>query len=173
MADVLTPVRIGRAHNASVSAGATETQELDFDFSLRQGALIHAVEFAVLNVVIASPSNNDNETAVLSLHVETGALEDTLDGATDEFRLDSEVVAEAALMVTALATSGIAAMVWTGERRWDYNAILGKPLLIAQNMTFRVDATAGLVINGATARILYQYVRLTPQELADQFLLRR
>lgn len=180
MAEVLTPFRIARAHNASVAAGVTETQEIDFEFALSQGALLYVAEFALLNVVIATMADNDDETAAMSLHAETGALEDTLDGVTDEVRLDSEVIGEAAYHVAGsddFGGAGVGAAksmaAWTGERRWDYHAMLGQPLLIAQNLTFRVDATAGLTVNGATVRIFYKYVRLSRSELAQQFLLRR
>lgn len=180
MAQILTPFRIARIHNAAVAANTTETQELDFDFALRQGALLYVVELALLNAGITTMADNDDETVVLSLHVETGSLEDTLDGATDETRLDSEVIAEAAYHIAGsddLGGAGVGTAktmaAWTGERRWDYANMLGQPLLIAQNVTLRVDCSTGVNVNGATARIVYRYVALTPTELAEQFILRR
>lgn len=176
MVKALTPVRIARISRQSVN-NATETSELDFQLDHRQGVLIHAVEFLVgqmidVGAIVISPTQ-----AYLSLHAETGNLEDAADALVDATVLNSEVIAEAVLQVTNLETAtagGAASIIWLSPNQWNFNQLLGQPLLLATNLTFRVRSSAAvLTVNGAAAHIFYQYVTLTDAELANQFILRR
>jgi len=176
MATALTPVRIARISRQSFQ-NTEETAELDFELALRQGVLIHAVEFAVGQAILVPALDNDHEEFYLSLHAETGALENALDALTDSQVLNSEVIAEAAGTLTGSATAGEETgtkFAWMSPIAWNFNQLLGGPLLLATNLTFRGVTTASiLTINGAMAHIFYQYVELTREELANQFLLSR
>ncbi len=176
MAQALTPVRIARISRQSVN-NATETAELDFQLDHRQGVLIHAVEFLIGQFLDVGATSIIPSQGVLSLHAETGNLEDTSDAFTDGLVLNSEVIAEAVLQATVLETAaagGGVSHVWLSPKEWNYNQLLGQPLLLATNLTFRVHSSAAvLTVNGGAAHIFYQYVTLTDAELANQFILRR
>ncbi len=176
MAKPLTPVRIARISRQSFQ-NTEETSELDFELALRQGVLIHAVEFAVGQAILVAAAADDREEFYLSLHAETGALENSLDALLDVQVLNSEVIAETAAMVTGTNTAAnvIGTMfAWLGPAAWNYNQLLGGPLLLATNLTFRgITSASTLTINGAMAHIFYQYVELSAAELANQFILSR
>lgn len=172
----LTPVRIARASRQSVQSSAEET-ELDFQLALKQGLLIHAVEFSIGDARFVAAADDDEEDAFMSLHAETDELEDSYDEFGDGLVLNSEVFAETALHVSSSSTSGEQTgpkYTWFGPISWRFRELLGEPLLLASNVTFRVVTTANsFTVNSAVARIFYQYVELTEQELARQFLLKR
>lgn len=176
MVKALTPVRIARISRAGVN-NAIETAELDWQLDHRQGVLIHAVEFLIAEYVDVGATSVIPSQAYLSLHAETGNLEDAADGLVDATVLNSEVIAEAVyqamVLETGAAGGGITAG-WQSPNQWNYNQLLGQPLLLATNITFRVRTRpATLTVNGAAAHIFYQYVTLTDAELANQFILRR
>lgn len=174
MAKALTPVRVARVSRESFQNTAEEA-EVDFQLAHRQGVLIHAAEFAIGDVRFVPGSDPDEEDAFLSLHAETGELERTFDAFTDALVLNSEIIAETALHVSGhSAAGGVINYTWLGQRSWNYNQLLGSPLLLATNVTFRgVTTGSALTVNSASVRIMYQYVELTDQELANQFILRR
>lgn len=176
MVKALTPVRIARISRQSVN-NAAETSELDFQLDHRQGVLIHAVEFLVGQLLDVGATSVIPSQAGLSLHAETGNLENTADALVDAVVLNSEVIAEAVAQSTILETAaagGAAAIIWLSPKAWNYNELLGRPLLLATNLTFRVFSSAAvLTVNGAAAHVFYQYVELTDAELANQFILRR
>lgn len=176
MAEVLTPIRILRASRQSFQ-NTEESAEIDFQLGIRQGVLIHAIQFGVGAARFVAASDDDSNSAFMSIHAETGELEDVGDDYTDALVLNSEVLAEAVLQATGSGTAGEETgtkLQWMSEKSWNLRELMGKPLLIASNLTFRC-ATDGaeLTINGAFVRIYYQYVELTKAELADQFILRR
>lgn len=176
MAQALTPVRIARVSRQSVN-NAVESVELDFQLDHRQGILIHAVEFLIGQFLDVGATSIVPTQANLSLHAETGNLENTALALVDATVLNSEVIAEALLqgivLETAAAGGGVA-LEWLSPKEWNYNELLGQPLLLATNLTFRVEASGTvLTVNGAAAHIFYQYVTLTDAELANQFILRR
>jgi len=176
MVVALTPVRVARISRQSVN-NAAEEGELDFQLSHRQGVLIHAVEFLIGQFLDVGATSIIPSQGVLSLHAETGTLENAADALVDGVVLNSEVIAEAVIQATILETAaagGAANIVWLSPKAWNFNQLLGKPLLLATNLTFRVFSSAAiLTINGAAAHIFYQYVTLTDAELANQFILRR
>ena len=176
MPQALTPVRIARISRQSVNNTA-ETSELDFQLDHRQGVLIHAVEFLIGQLIDVGAVSVIPTQAGLSLHAETGNLENAADALVDATVLNSEVIAESVVQSTILETAaagGGAAITWLSPNEWNYNELLGKPLLLATNLTFRVFSSAAvLTVNGAAAHIFYQYVTLTDSELANQFILRR
>jgi len=176
MATPLTPVRIARVSRQSVNNGA-ETVELDFQLDHRQGVLIHAVEFLIGQLVDVGATSVVPTQAVLGLHAETGNLENTADALVDATVLNSEVIAEAVIQATVLETAaagGGIGFIWLSPNAWNFNQLLGRPLLLATNLTFRVFSSASvLTVNGGAAHIFYQYVTLTDAELANQFILRR
>lgn len=172
----LTPVRIARASRASVQSTAEES-ELDFQLALKQGLLIYSVEFSIGDARFVAAADDDEEDAFMSLHAETDELEDSYDEYGDALVLNSEVIAETALHVSSSSTAGEQTgpkYTWFGPTSWRFREIVGEPLLLASNITFRVVTTANsFTINSPVARIFYQYVELTEAELARQFLLRR
>jgi len=176
MVKALTPVRIARISRQSVN-NAVETAELDFQLDHRQGVLIHAVEFLIGQLLDVGATSIIPSQAGLSLHAETGNLENTADALVDATVLNSEVIAEAVIQSIVLETAaagGGAAMQWLSPNVWNYNELLGQPLLLATNLTFRVFSSAAvLTVNGGAAHVFYQYVTLTDAELANQFILRR
>lgn len=176
MVRALTPVRIARISRASFQS-TEETAELDFELSVRQGVLIHACEFGVASAVHVATADNDQDQFYLSLHAETGELENAADGFLDALVLNSEIIGEAIGQVSSSATAGEETGVhfdWLSPISWRYDEVMGAPLLLAGNLTFRGKASSSaLTVNGAFARVFYQYVTLTDQELARQFILRR
>lgn len=176
MVKALTPVRIARISRQTFS-NVEETAELDFQLDHRQGVLIHAVEFLMGAVEPAGQTVVNALQAYLSLHAETGNLENPADALVDAVVLNSEIIAESVFTVIDLETAtagGGVAMAWLSPNAWNFNQLLGQPLLLATNLTFRgVTSDATLTVNGAAAHIFYQYVTLTDAELANQFILRR
>lgn len=176
MAQALTPVRIARISRQTF-ANVEETAVLDFQLDHRQGVLIHAVEFLMGQAIEAGQTVLSTAQAHLSLHAESGTLESASDALVDGVTLNSEIIAEAVLQIMNIETAaagGAAAMIWLSEKTWNFNALLGKPLLLATNLTFRgITSVATFTVNGAAAHVFYQYVTLTDSELANQFILRR
>lgn len=176
MVKALTPVRIARVSRQSFQ-NTQETVEVDFQLDHRQGILIHAVEFLMGQAIDVGATSVNPTQATLSLHAETGTLENAADALIDAIQLNSEIIAEAvwqtSVLETAAAGGGIS-QGWLGPNSWNYNALLGQPLLLATNLTFRgITSSSVLTVNGAVAHIFYQYVTLTDSELANQFILRR
>jgi len=181
MSKVLGPVRFLRSRRTSFQNTA-ETQELDFNLGVRQGVEIFAAEFGIRNVV---PVPGDDAIVItnahMSLHIETGALEGGIESfPADETILNSEIIAETTLQVQAFTSSVPAAspdvfnMIWLQPLSWNYIQLLGKPLIIAQNATFRgVTSASTLTVNGGQITIMYRYIELTKEELGEQFILRR
>jgi len=176
MVKALTPVRIARVSRQSVN-NATETVEVDFQLDHRQGILIHAVEFLMGQVLDVGATTIVPNQVTMSLHAETGTLENTAAALVDAIQLNSEIIAEAVYQTVVLETAAAGGGVsngWLSPNAWNYNQLLGQPLLLATNLTFSVIGTGTvLTINGAAAHIFYQYVTLTDAELANQFILRR
>ena len=176
MPQPLTPVRIARVSRQTVN-NAAETVELDFQLDHRQGVLIHAVEFLIGQMIDVGVTTIIPTQATLGLHAETGNLENSADALVDATVLNSEIIAEAvcqAVVLETAAAGGGVNMLWLSPNEWNYNQLLGKPLLLATNLTFRVfSSAAALTVNGGAAHIFYQYVTLTDAELANQFILRR
>ena len=176
MVKALTPVRICRVSRQSVQ-DTEETVAVDFELGHRQGVLIHAVEFLMGQAIEVGATTLVHTQAYLSLHAETGTLESAADALVDAVILNSEVVAEAVYQIGSIETAaagGAIAGTWLSPNSWNYNQLLGQPLLLATNLTFRaVTSASTLTVNGAAAHIFYQYVNLTDTELANQFILRR
>lgn len=177
MAKALSPIRILRSRRVSFQ-NTEETHEIDFGLSLKQGVNIYGVEFGIENAVLVPSTTPLTRSVHLSLHVETGTLEGAIDaGPVDTTILASEIIAETVYQVTAgdtIQIEGEKSQEWLMRREWDYLSIFGKPLLVAQNVTFRgVTSGSELTCNGALVVIFYQYVQLTDKELVEQFALRR
>lgn len=182
MAKILSPIRIARSRRTSFQDTA-ETQELDFALGLGMGLHIHAVEFGMRSAIFVPPADDTlaNAAAHLSLHAEVGGLEGAIDAfPADETILNSEIIAETTLNARAFSSSvpaaspDVATYQWMQPLSWNFNQLIGGPLVLAQNLTFRgVASAATFTINGAQVTIFYQYVRLTTAELAGQFSLRR
>ncbi len=145
---------------------------------MRQGVEIYAVEFGFRELVLVPGAAPINAEAHLSLHAETGGLEGAIDSfPADNFILNSEIIAETTIQVSSGDTGqieGAFELNWLQPMAWNFLQIQGKPLLLAQNLTFRgVTSVATLTALGAQASIYYRYVSLTERELAEQFTLRR
>jgi len=179
MPTALSPIRICRARRTSVTNSA-ETMEIDFNLALLEGIEIYACEAAALEYVDSPGTGFAGGWATTSLHAETGALEGAIDAfPADNFILNSEIIAEATVQVLAqdeAATRGgsAAALLWVGPNQWNFITLIGKPLLLATNLTMRaITKESQSVINGLQWTIYYRYVKLTKSEAGDLFILRR
>jgi len=181
MAKVLSALRIARARRTSTQ-NVEETQEIDFSLGLKQGIEIFAVEFGYRQI-IPVPGNDAIVTFQVhqSLHAETGGLEGAIDAfPADDFILNSEIIAETTLQVSAFTSSVPATspdvfnMTHLQPLAWNFIELTGAPLLLAINPTYRVITNLStLTVNGSQVTIFYRYVELTVSELASQFSLRR
>ena len=179
---ILSPVRILRSRRTSFQ-NVEETAEIDFQLGFEGGVRIHAIEFGLKNATFVPSSNDSIEhaTAHLSLHIETGALEGAIDAyPADETILNSEILAETTLQVQGFTSSvpatspDVIVYQWMQPLSWNLHQIMGGPLDLAQNLTFRgIASVATFTINGAQVTIFYQYLKLTKAELGEQFSLRR
>ncbi len=179
MPTALSPIRICRARRTSVT-NAAETMEIDFNMALLEGIEIYAAECAALEVVDTVATAFDTNWVTTSLHAETGALEGALDAfPADNFILNSEIIAEATIEILTQAEAATrggsaAALTWVGPNQWNFVQLIGKPLLLATNITMRaITKGAATVANGLQWTIYYRYVRLSKSEASDLFLLRR
>lgn len=178
MVKALTEVRIARISRASFQ-NVEETSEVDFQLGLDQGVEIEAIEFGIGQAIVVPTTGFNAHQATLSLHRETGTLEVAADALVDNLELDSEIVAQAVLQMLdqdeAGALGGSAAsMLWLSPNSWRFRDLIGKPLLLASNLTFRgITSAAALTVNGAFASIYYRYVKLTENELGKLLIARR
>lgn len=179
MPTALSPIRICRARRTNV-VNVAETMEIDFNLALLEGIEIYACELAALEFIDAAGTGFDINWVTSSLHAETGALEGAIDAfPADNFILNSEIIAEATFEIInqdEAATRGgsAAAMQWSGPNQWNFIQLIGKPLLLATNLTMRaISKSAGMSANGLQWTIYYRYVRLTKSEAGDLFILRR
>ena len=175
MVKALSTVRIARSRRTSFTSTA-ETQEIDFSLGLRQGIEIYAVEFGALEI-IPTAAAFATEWALMELHARVGALEGGLDSfPADDTILNSSIIAAAVYQTTTLdgTTEGAASQGWITEKSWKMQDLVGKPYLVATNLTMRgVTKDTSLVVNGGQITIYYRYVELTDKELAEQFALGR
>lgn len=180
MAKALTPIRIARSRRTTVT-NVEETQEIDFSLGVEQGIELYAAEFGLLEFV-NSPAGTAFETewGLMELHARIGALEGGLDSfPADDTILNSSILAAAVvegLEQDEAATRGgsAGALQWVTEKSWNFKELIGDPILLATNLTFRsITKAATAVMNGAQVTLYYRYVKLTDKELAQQFALRR
>ena len=182
MVRVLTPIRIARSRRTSFQNTAEEV-ELDFNLALSQGIRVHAVEFGIRQAIPLASSNDALEfmQAHMSLHIETGALEGAIDSfPADNTILNSEILAETTLSATSFSGSvpatapDVTNMTWLQPLAWNFHDLVGGPIDIAQNLTFRgVTSQSTFTVNGAQVTIFYQFIELSDAELGAQFALRR
>lgn len=181
MAKELTGFRIAHADIIDISSGTPQVQEMDFNFARGEGIAIYSVEFKLKFSEIASTAFEDG-IVNMSLHVENDTLETTfIDIAADGFTTDdSEIIAEGvwgSIGQDEAATRGgsAAAMGWLSKNSWDYLQILGAPLVIAINPTFRVENFGVFAFQADDHRctMWYKYVELTDREVRDAFFRRR
>jgi hypothetical protein len=178
MARVQTNIRIAKVTRTTFDSSAEEI-ELDFELSLRQGYLLHAIEMAFGEITHDASSSLLSGVVSVSVHAETGTLETSIDAAVDGQILNSEIIAETSIQsviqIEAATRGGSArSMTWLGPNRWNYKDMIGDPLLLATNLTVRfVTDASTLDAANTTVTFFYQYAELTREELAGQFLLRR
>jgi len=177
MPTTLTPIRIARARRTSFS-NSEETQELDFDLGLNMGIAIYNIHFGIREAITTPTSAPLHGQVFMSVHVETGGLEGAIDAfPTDDFILDSEIIAQVVLQIASGDTAqieGALSQQWLTPINFDYLAMTGEPLILAQNVTFRgVTSESTLNVNGGQVTIMYKYVKLTDQELGRLFAVRR
>lgn len=176
MVKPLSTVRIARSRRTSFTS-TEEVQEIDFSLGLRQGIEIFDVEFGALEI-IPTVGAIATEWALMELHARIGALEGGLDSfPADDTILNSSIIAAAVFQMgptfdgstEAMATSG-----WLTERNFNFEQLIGKPYLVATNLTMRgITKDTSLVVNGGQITIYYRYVSLSDAELAEQFALGR
>lgn len=171
-----SPVRVAKISRTSWSNTAEE-QEVDFNLARRAGVLIHSIEFAIGLLAQAEATTLDEESAHMSVHVETGELEVAIDAAVDAVEVNSEIIAECSIAAwTELTASAGGALHfgWLSPKRWVYKDIIGQPLLLASNPTVRhITSASGLTVSRSRVTIWYQHVDLTQAELANLFVVSR
>ena len=175
----LSAIRIARARFTNV-VNVAETLEIDFSLGLRQGIQIYAIEFGVLEFIKTPSTSLTQDFGLMAVHARIGALEGGMDTfPADDTILNSSILATAVIsnmLQEEAATRGgsAAAFSWMSPKSWRFRDLIGEPLLVAQNLTFRaVTKTATASMNGPQATLYYRYVSLTDKELAEQFALRR
>lgn len=175
MVKPLSTIRIARSRRTSFTS-TEETQEIDFALGLRQGIEIFSVEFGALEVIPVAAAFA-TEWALMELHARIGALEGGLDSfPADDTIMNSSIIAAAVFQMTTLdgTTEGAASQGWLTERSWRFPDLIGKPYLVATNLTMRgITKDTSLTVNGGQITIYYRYVSLTDSELAEQFALGR
>jgi len=177
-----SPFTILRSRRTNFQA-TEETSELDFRLGVHQGVELYAVEFGLRSYVLISPDDAEdtNQQIHMSLHVETGALEGSIDSfPADDTILNSEIIAETTLYANTFKSSVAAASgmayhsIWLQPKSWNYMALLGEPLVIGQNVTFRgVTSDAIMTALGAQVTIFYKIVDLTTKQIVNLFAMRR
>jgi len=179
MVRALSTVRIARSRRTSFT-NVEETQEIDFSLGLRQGIELYAAEFGALEFIDTALATYNTRWALMELHARVGALEGGYDSfPADDTILNSSIIAAAvhqAMTQDEAATTGgsAAAMGWLAGPSWNFVELLGGPMLLATNLTFRgITKSSSMVVNGGQVTLYYRYVSLTDAELANQFALRR
>lgn len=171
MPRLLSGLRVAKVMRQSVQ-NVEENTSLDFSFAVEEGARIFQVRFDVSELVSVPGGADVSESAFLALHVEEGNLEDSLSVAADRLRLNSEIMAENAILVLSsnVAAEGPPTVTWMGSPVHNFPDGFD----VALNPQFSVVTSAAtLTMNGAQVTILYKYIQFTQAELAAQFLLRR
>jgi len=173
----LSPMRVLRTRRTSFQ-NTEETQEIDFQLGIRQAVQLFGAEFGIREAILVPTGAPLTAQAFMSLHVETGGLEGAIDEfPTDDTILNSEIIAETTLQITSGDTAqieGAFSHIWLQPLAWNYLQIMGEPILIAQNVTFRgVTSESPLTVLGAQLTLFYKYVELTDNELGKLFALRR
>ncbi len=178
MAKELTPIRFGRIRRVTVP-NVTETAEFDFSLGAREGAIIHSAWLLVEQLILTQGTAYQRESFQVSLHVETEALESSLQAGADEIIRDSEIIAQWSLQVenqaAAVTVGGSASLVvWNGPKMFNYNDMLGRPLLVGQNLTGRFGTTAADTSASAPEIVFaYQIAELTDADLVSLAMRRR
>lgn len=179
MARPVAPVRVFRVANIAVADNAVEDIEIDLNLVASRGIHLLAVEFNY-QIVFSTPSGTfEDHTARLTLHRRTDTLEDATPVADVNLE-SSEIIAEtvfAGISQAEAATRGGSAgsLAPQGPVMFPYLSMLGQPLLVAGNLTFRSEVLthAGTTSSFCVCRLWYQHVQLTPTELLRSFLQRR
>ena len=151
----------------AVTGATPETVAMQFNLSFGEGLELYSGTFSFRLGVNTLTTARVQSHAILSLHVETGTLEDPL-GPNDSFELNSEVIASATLIMDTNdnALGEQTNYLWASGPKFNYVEELGSPLLIAQNPTFRVDAlSSNTALSAGSVKFWYRYVILTQNEL--------
>lgn len=177
-----SPITVLRVRRTSV-VNVEETQEVDFRLGTGQGVEIHAIEFGIRGFthVPVDDDENANVQFHMSCHLETGGLEGGIDAfPADATILNSEIIAETSLSVRTFISSVAAASgssehaTWTQPLSWNFHSLIGKPLLIAQNVTFRaITSDALFSVLGAQLTMYYKIKALSVKDIVNLFALRR
>lgn len=161
----ISNIRVARSFLTPAVAEAISA-EMDFQLGIRQGIKIHAV-LGTLPLISPNPGvAHSNQTVFHTLHMETGTLEDPLDGAgQDAINIDTEIFYRqegiSHSLVTAAAGAGYALSVHPTEM-----VVYPVPILVARNITHRAESVgiAGSSY-GAIVYIYYNYVEYTAAEM--------
>lgn len=173
MPRILSGIRVARARRDAM-ATAEETDEIDFNLSLNMGIEILCVSFAVENAIPTGADPNNAQEVALSLHAETGALEDNIvEGPVDTHVTNSEILCEAVFGQIAYDNATQAAFTsgWHSAHTFPFAEWFGRGIVLATNPTFNVESTG--TFNGLLCTIWYRYVQLSDAELIQAYALRR
>jgi len=167
--------RMAIARRASVVGGTAESQEINFAMGFGEGIEIAHIEFGLTIAANSLTTARVQNNVRLSVHAETGALEEPL-GPSDDFELNSEVIAFAVLLVDTNdnALGEQSNFLWAPGPSTHFIDILGAPMLLASNPTWQVDGESSTIaISNPFMRMWYRYVELSNSELLRLFALRR
>lgn len=175
-------VRFARVRRTSVQ-NTEEVTEIDLRLGQGEGIELFAAEFGLRGWVHlpADDAEASMHSVHMSLHVETGAVEGSIDAfPADATILNSEIIAETTLQTAAFISSVAAAAgaaflgVWTQPLAWNYRELIGEPLLVGSNLSFRVvTSNTILTANGLQVTLIYRYVKLSDKKLAGLFINQR
>lgn len=173
MATPISPVRIAHVTNAAVAIATTEEQEVDFELAVQQGVEIHQI-LTLPEVALDVTAAANSEDGHVSVHAETGALEDpepAADGVVNNSEIIHHCLITGVIDTTANEPVAPAMIKNTKTNFWQR---MNQPLLVASNLTIRYQTgTLMLSFGPVMTYITYRYVRLTEQELVNQLLMRR
>ena len=169
---------------ASLQDGGTvEELELDFNLGQNQAIEIAQSELGIGQVVVGITTTGGFESAnlALSLHRRTGTLTDEITPAVDSDFPQSEILHRQTYTTTgfisAAAGGAGGATSKTGPDVIDWTSVLGLPLVVVGNLTFRADpltaVTGAVTWNGMYVRLIYRYVTASADVIARGFIARQ
>lgn len=174
MGKEITGLRVAKIHIDRAGNTTEESQEADFDMTRGEGVALYRVEFAVEPTMVETTSFLEH-FGYVSLHAENDSLEGTFDELSGEsFNNDSEILCESAIRVVSqdeAATRGGSAdsIGWLGPNYWNFMEIMGKPVVLATNPTFRAQVNDAALVMDALCTIYYKYTELSTAEIRDAF----
>lgn len=170
----ISPMRIARDIDIAVAGAADVERTIDFDLGSEEGIELYRIELIAGGLDFTPSGEGEVGMAYQSLHVEVGTLEDPI--LADGTMLSSEILARVQYTAFGHEEAAVARMqglLISPCQSWDFLQMHGRPLLVAQNLTHNIVTESTVSMTDVEVALWYRYVRLTREELVNQFLLRR